>query len=70
VFAIAIALLILAIRVPHPTDSDSDEGLLTFLTREWRSYLARPQFHARGDGMRRTSPSSPPRRSALTSAAR
>ena len=40
VFAFAITLLILAIRIPHPTDADADEGLLTLLTREWRSYLA------------------------------
>jgi hypothetical protein len=40
VFAIAITLLVLAIRIPHPTDADADEGLLTLLTREWRSYLA------------------------------
>jgi TMEM175 potassium channel family protein len=40
VFAIAITLLVLAIRIPHPTDADADQGLLTLLTREWRSYLA------------------------------
>ena len=40
VFAIAITLLVLAIRIPHPTDADADQGLLTLLVREWRSYLA------------------------------
>jgi TMEM175 potassium channel family protein len=40
VFAFAITLLILAIRIPHPSDADADQGLLTLLTREWRSYLA------------------------------
>jgi len=40
VFAFAITLLILAIRIPRPTDADADLGLLTLLTREWRSYLA------------------------------
>jgi len=40
VFAFAITLLVLAIRIPHPTDADADQGLLTLLTREWRSYLA------------------------------
>jgi len=40
VFAIAITLLVLAIRIPRPTDADSNEGLLTLLTQQWRSYLA------------------------------
>jgi uncharacterized membrane protein len=40
VFAFAITLLILAIRIPHPTDADANQGLLSLLTEEWRSYLA------------------------------
>ena len=40
VFAIAITLLVLAIRIPRPTDGDANEGLLTLLTQQWRSYLA------------------------------
>jgi uncharacterized membrane protein len=40
VFAFAITLLILAIRIPHPADADANQGLLTLLTQEWRSYLA------------------------------
>src|SRR5712691_7672937 len=40
VFAFAITLLILAIRIPHPTDADANEGLLSLLTDQWRSYLA------------------------------
>src|SRR5579862_829683 len=40
VFAFAITLLILGIRIPHPDDLDANQGLLTLLTHEWRSYLA------------------------------
>ncbi len=40
VFAIAITLMVLAIRIPRPTDADANEGLLTLLTEQWRSYLA------------------------------
>jgi len=40
VFAIAITLLVLAIRIPRPTDGDANEGLLTLLTQQWRSFLA------------------------------
>src|SRR5712692_2985292 len=40
VFAFAITLLILAIHIPQPTDADANQGLLTLLTQQWRSYLA------------------------------
>jgi len=40
VFAFAITLLILAIYIPLPTDADANQGLLTLLTHQWRSYLA------------------------------
>ena len=40
VFAIAITLLVLAIRIPRPTDGDANEGLLTLLAQQWRSFLA------------------------------
>lgn len=39
-FAFAITLLILAIRIPHPNDADANQGLLSLLTQQWRSYLA------------------------------
>lgn len=40
VFAFAITLLILSIRIPRPSDADADQGLLSLLTQQWRSYLA------------------------------
>jgi uncharacterized membrane protein len=40
VFAFAITLLVLTIRIPHPTDADANQGLLTLMTQQWRSYLA------------------------------